>query len=352
MKTRLALSLCTAIGLFAGCDGNHSLGSDEALVRSYCCYDSVLGAKVQDCPASSTADNVGCTCDPSFCGKGAECRIDSECPQLRAPCQVCADGSEACPSVKCIERMCVAEFPSCPKKECEKDEQCPVPQTFACEQCADGSCAEYHGVCKAGQCAVEKKECPPVECKQPGPCPTIACFAACPYGSRPDANGCETCDCLAQDEKPSYPPGLCVPPNDSCVVCSDGSKRCAEAKCDNGQCKVSYPVCPPAPGCTKDEDCPTLDIACKQCLDGTTACPTSWCENPAVCPSAGCGGGTCHATTPQCREPKFCGGIASFPCPDGYTCVDDPRDDCSPDMGGADCGGICVVKSSPSTGSK
>ena len=41
-------------------------------------------------------------------------------------------------------------------------------------------------------------------------------------------------------------------------------------------------------------------------------------------------------------SPRFCGGIAGFPCPEGLTCVDDPLDDCDPEQGGADCGGICV----------
>lgn len=41
--------------------------------------------------------------------------------------------------------------------------------------------------------------------------------------------------------------------------------------------------------------------------------------------------------------PKFCGGIAGFPCEGGKVCVDDPRDDCDPRRGGADCGGICVT---------
>jgi hypothetical protein len=39
---------------------------------------------------------------------------------------------------------------------------------------------------------------------------------------------------------------------------------------------------------------------------------------------------------------QFCGGFAAIPCPEGLTCVDDPRDTCNPNLGGRDCGGICV----------
>jgi hypothetical protein len=45
----------------------------------------------------------------------------------------------------------------------------------------------------------------------------------------------------------------------------------------------------------------------------------------------------------------FCGGIAAFPCPDGYVCVDDPTDSCDPRRGGADCGGVCKRRGKPST---
>jgi hypothetical protein len=38
----------------------------------------------------------------------------------------------------------------------------------------------------------------------------------------------------------------------------------------------------------------------------------------------------------------MCGGLAGFPCPDGFVCVDDPSDSCDPATGGADCSGICV----------
>lgn len=44
----------------------------------------------------------------------------------------------------------------------------------------------------------------------------------------------------------------------------------------------------------------------------------------------------------------FCGGIAAFPCPTGYVCVDDPTDNCDPKNGGADCGGYCRRQGKPS----
>ncbi len=50
-------------------------------------------------------------------------------------------------------------------------------------------------------------------------------------------------------------------------------------------------------------------------------------------------------TTQPAEEKKtgqFCGGIAAIQCPEGFTCVDDPKDDCDPTRSGADCGGICV----------
>ncbi len=38
---------------------------------------------------------------------------------------------------------------------------------------------------------------------------------------------------------------------------------------------------------------------------------------------------------------RRCGGFAGIPCPAGLICIDDPRDDCDPKRGGADCIGIC-----------
>lgn len=50
---------------------------------------------------------------------------------------------------------------------------------------------------------------------------------------------------------------------------------------------------------------------------------------------------------PPPPEGQFCGGIAAFQCPEGYSCVDDPGDDCDPNSGGADCGGICIAGEQP-----
>ncbi len=42
------------------------------------------------------------------------------------------------------------------------------------------------------------------------------------------------------------------------------------------------------------------------------------------------------------RRQRRCGGIAGLPCPEGFACVDNPRDNCDPSQGGVDCSGICV----------
>ena len=61
-------------------------------------------------------------------------------------------------------------------------------------------------------------------------------------------------------------------------------------------------------------------------------------------------GGVVGLTTPTiaAKPPKpgscggqFCGGFAGIRCPEGFTCVDNPCDDCNPKTGGADCGGLC-----------
>ena len=54
-------------------------------------------------------------------------------------------------------------------------------------------------------------------------------------------------------------------------------------------------------------------------------------------------GENCAGTCVPLPTYEFCGGIANIKCKTyGETCYDDPRDKCSLDGGGADCGGICL----------
>ncbi len=46
----------------------------------------------------------------------------------------------------------------------------------------------------------------------------------------------------------------------------------------------------------------------------------------------------------EAKGGEFCGGFAGIPCPEGLTCADDPKDDCDPNQGGRDCGGVCQAE--------
>jgi hypothetical protein len=66
-------------------------------------------------------------------------------------------------------------------------------------------------------------------------------------------------------------------------------------------------------------------------------------DPPDPCSQVLCAAGT-HCEGGECipDERVMCGGIAGFACPGAGTCHDDPSDDCDPEAGGADCGGVCV----------
>ncbi len=116
--------------------------------------------------------------------------------------------------------------------------------------------------------------------------------------------------------------------------------------------------CEPATACKANADCKSTDychLPDAQC-GGEGRCEA----RPQACltiydPVCGCDGNThsnaCVAAArgvsvrhegPCTRDAPFCGGIAGFPCPGQGKCIDDPSDDCDPNNGGADCGGICI----------
>lgn len=97
---------------------------------------------------------------------------------------------------------------------------------------------------------------------------------------------------------------------------------------DMAQCNVASHKC---------ELVKPKDIACGGFTINPHQCPARF---SCVYPEA------THDVPGKCRQ--FCGGIAGFACDDpNEQCVDNPADDCNPATGGADCGGICVPKTTP-----
>ncbi len=90
-----------------------------------------------------------------------------------------------------------------------------------------------------------------------------------------------------------------------------------------------------------------LDTAGK--ADALGTCTADTCggqsdDGPCWCDDLCEGYGDCCANKEAVCDapPQECGGFLGLLCPTGQMCTDDPGDDCDPDNGGADCGGVCV----------
>jgi len=217
----------------------------------------------------------------------------------------------------------------------------------ACSAAAEGVAVE-HG----GECA------PPPD---PDFCGGIAGFP-CPEGEECVDNPKDDCDPANGGADCG---GICVPagqPTNPCAaaLCPVGTV-CIDV---NGEA-VCKPIEPPTNPCAA-----VLCMAGSECVvvDGHAECKPLFCGGIAgiPCPDglgleciddpkddcdpanggADCGG-VCVPKTEPPPNPGFCGGFAGFPCPEGEECIDDPKDDCDPQNGGADCSGICVPKTDP-----
>jgi hypothetical protein len=279
-----------------------------------------------DCPGSGTcADNPNDGCDPQ--------RGGADCGGI---CQ-------------CIERvLCVrgSVFDSSP-------EVCAcVPQEPPVDACASVRC-------RAGtHCEVVEERAQCIVDEQVNPCAAVLC---------PAPSTCEVVDGQAVCT-PIDPPNPCAaascPTNTSCDVV-DGQAVCTPlepAPFCGGIAGIDCPgsgtcVDDPSDGCDPERGGADCGGICEcnvraLCVRGSVfdpspdvcACVPQEPENPCaalLCPALSTcevvdGKGVC---TPI--ETTFCGGIAALPCPGSGSCVDNPSDDCDPERGGADCGGIC-----------
>ena len=103
--------------------------------------------------------------------------------------------------------------------------------------------------------------------------------------------------------------------------------------------------------CGSDKDCSASTICVKSSpnIAGTCQIACTLTSNERPCPLDSSCRSLPQVSTMQvgyCSEPHFCGGFAGVACPldTSAVCVDDPRDDCDPVQGDADCGGVCVVQ--------
>jgi len=227
---------------------------------------------------------------------GDDCGVPpDDCPALRCACATCADGSGlyGCCSTCSIQDVS-GEF------QCsgfvDQDTICPIQTTLApvtteeytfCGGFAGIACTENDQVCIDDP----RDTCDPLNggadcagiCVAEGDsCPSIACQTS----SWSNTN-------------------LALPSLAACALCVDGSGEMY------GQCGT----------CTAEDD-GSGELFCSSIIPMERVCPV---------------------TTESPTEYEFCGGFAGLRCSDtSQYCVDDPRDDCDPLNGGADCGGICI----------
>lgn len=162
-----------------------------------------------------------------------------------------------------------------------------------------------------------------------------------------DAKCAEYGDCCADVQD-----SCDIDPNDDADECKVGSDDCGPgAECAPGICKMF------CPGDLNDCCAPNQCVPTDTCAAQGGICLSSPIDVtfPAKCEAdfdMVTASGTCGAVNQTCCIEKTvdiieCGGFAGLQCPDGLACVDYPDDDCDPNNGGADCGGMCVKPEAP-----
>lgn len=304
-----------------GCGGLLGIPCAEG----FTCVD----APTEECPNGMAADCPG-QCVPDVEPK---CNEDADCPQLRAPCTLCADGSYTCPTSSCVEGLCRIEIDTCAdSRPCSADgDECP--SGFVCDlNVGDGCFPDPSGTECGGICVPEQRspECggfAGFECPD-----DHVCFDD-PNDDCDPATGGADCGgyCRPVWERECTADADCPQLRMACSVCPDGSNACPSSTCDGGHCTVNFPACPFPGECSGDDECK----------------PGYRCGFDPLADCFPRPDGSCPKVCLPTEQPRGCGGFIGATCPDGFSCSDDPGDDCDPNNGGADCPGVCEPKDVP-----
>ena len=287
------------------CDGKTQCGGITGAScnsRSHVCIDN----PDDNCdPAKGGADCSGCCvfdlCQKTECHKGDVCKLNAQ----GEPECVCEEGTEwkqDCNTCACRGGKAICTEIAC-ETGCKDDKDC-AKEEF-CKQDVGGN-----GVspCLETKTCV-KREVLGASCGGR----TLPCFRKeCQTGLRCHTDGTDRPGTCVED--------VVVPP--TCTPYTKGTPCIAQAG-----------VCYNAGECT----CGMFPQV--KCF--ADPCETATCRDGFECKSSYCGG--CNHQCVKKEEPvcTVCGGIAGLKCPGTSVCKDDPRDDCDPAKGGADCSGCC-----------
>lgn len=307
----------------------------------------------------TAVDCGGQSCLP--CGIGLPCMVSTDCESgvcadicLAAGCdngetdssetdQDCGGDCKACPdnarclyASDCESGVCEAEIcqaPTCEDEVANGDEPDVDCGAEGCELCPNGATCVDDEQCELGAC-------------KDGICADPLCTDSRKNGDETDVDCGGSCPPCQADQ-------ICLGPTDCdsriCMQTSSTTKRCTEAKCEDGELN----------GAETDKDCGG-GMGCSPCGDGDICKVASDCVN-SVCDAA-----TLTCLAPECNDEvrngsEFgidCGGGCPG-CPDGTPCGDDS--DCSSgscvelvcvaptcndgrknqDESDTDCGGVC-----------
>eukprot|EP00045_Choanoeca_perplexa_P017706 m.262848 g.262848 ORF g.262848 m.262848 type:complete len:1349 (-) comp17610_c0_seq3:1586-5632(-) len=323
------------------------------------CVDAcatMLCAPGQDCH-SGVCQPKSDACELINCGTGTVCKA-GKCISLGSDGDKCSSDFPCKAGLSCVEQSCRDLQTTCLDEPCSSDEYCQAIPFAACV----------------------RSPCKPYTCHL---CPQLRCMA-CPFGSVPDANGCDTCTCLPAPSTTAEPhfcePLTCRLDCDygmkqdayNCSICECNPKpKCDELSCDlacdNGFVKGEdgCDVCRCQPKCSElncgdvacehgsfldDKDCPTCrckpapsttDVSSTKETPTTTLEPTCdlacdlLCDNGLAIGEDGCPVCRCKpapstastkqpsTTTPKCKEVD-----CDLACDNGFVKGEDGCDTC------------------------